>query len=166
MKIFVILMVLVVALSAQVPMYGPNAGNGAKCPIQTFSASDTTLTSEIRYWQGGVQSFNGSATVAGSMKLTVGTDTLTTFYARLIMCRNSSIDGTVSYDSSAWHTITAQTGDYIPAENDVGATAIDFSFDLASQSWWKPSLGVIISARQGAGAAITKQLELYLIQAD
>ena len=69
----------------------------------------------------------------------------------------------VQYDSSGWHQVTAQTGDYIPIENDVGSTAIDFSFDLAAQPYWKPCIGVQVQARNGGGIAITKRMVLYLI---
>ena len=149
---------------SQIPFYGPNKNAGASCPIQSFSATDTTFDSKIRYFSSDYQMYDASASVAGSMKLTVGTDTLCTFYVRLVMHENPNIKTTVLYDSSGWHTIIAQTGDYIPIENAVGATAIDFSFDLAAQDFWKPCIGVQVSARQGAGIAITKQLELYLIE--
>jgi len=167
MKSLIVLFIFMFSVSAmaQVPLFGPNRSAGVKCPQQSFSNTDTTLSTEPYFWTPRYQMFTGSASIAGSMDLTVGTDTLTTFYVRLIMAagNNRTLANTALYDSSGWHQITAQTGDYIPAENAVGATPIDFSFDLSAQDFWKPCVGIVVQARIGAGVAITKLLELYVI---
>ena len=131
----------------------------------TFTQTDTSFTSGLLYFQMNNLT-TGAATMAGTAKMISGTDTVTTFEARLVMRSVSSIDPySIIYDSTGWHTITAGTGDYIPAENDVTTSKTDFAVDLTNQDWWKPCIGIVIRAKQNKlfSSSASKKLELYII---
>jgi hypothetical protein len=164
---YVLLVLMVFSVSTifcQVPMFGPKESEGDTLKAMiTLTETDTLFISPPRYWKPFYQVFTGSATLAGYSRIVTGTDTIATFYGRLIMHRAGCITKKAIYDSSDWHQIVAQSGDYIPAENAVDSAGIGFSIDLADQPWWKPSLGIQIKIGIGSGAAIIKEMELYLI---
>ena len=163
MKYFVFVLMIVLAVNgfAQVPLFGVQRSEGYKCPVQSMTNTDTTITSSILYYDDA-KIHTGAASLVGSLKLTVGADTLTTFYMRQVMHRNPT-NSTTLFDSTDWRKIKSQTGDYIPAENDVGATAIPISINLANQPFWMPGIGIQVQARIPSGAVRTKELELYIV---
>jgi hypothetical protein len=160
--VFVLMIVLAVNSFAQVPLFGTQRTEGYQCPIQSMTNSDSTKTSPILYYRDG-KIFTGAASLVGHMDLTAGTDTLVNFYMRQVMHSNPAIDNAILYDSTDWRKIKAQTGDYIPAEDAVGATAIPISINLANQPFWMPSIGIQVEARMPMGATRTKRLELYIV---
>ena len=167
-KLFLLMLLLPVLAYSQVPVYGGQAGmNGGICAVKTFNSTDSIFTSEPIFWRPNKTLFTGSCTLAGRMSLTAGTDTLSVFSARLVMYETSQIGTTLGamYDSTGWHTLLVNTGDYLPAENAVTAVGQDFSLDLAGFNWWKPSLGIQIRATTSPGSNTTrvKKLELYLV---
>jgi len=168
MKKLLLFLLLPVLAYSQVPIYGGFAGmNGGICAVKTFNSTDSIFTSEPIFWRPNKTLFTGAASLAGKMSLTAGTDTLTAFSARLIMFETSQVGTTLGalYDSTGWHDILANTGDYIPAENAITSAGQCFSVDLAGFNWWKPSIGIQIRAHTSPGSNATrvKKLELYLV---
>lgn len=159
--VFVLMIVLVINGYAQVPLFGVQRTEGYQCPVQSLTNSDSVKTSPVLYFRDA-KIITGAISLVGSLKLTAGADTVVLFYIRQVMHRNAINTG-VLYDSTDWRRIVAQTGDYIPAENDVGATAIPFSINLANQPFWMPAIGIQIKALMRFGATRTKQLELYIV---
>lgn len=162
--VFVFTILFTINSYAQVPLYGTQRSEGYQCPIQSLTNTDSTAISEVLYWRPDAKLFTGAASLVGFMKLTAGTDTLVTFYMRLVMHSDPIIlTNSVLYDSTDWRELKAQTGDYIPAENAVDGTGVPISINLANQDHWMPSVGVQIKALMCYGAVRTKQLELYVV---
>ncbi len=168
MKYLIIMFSLLFVLNgfAQIPLFGVQKTEGYQCPIQSLTnTADSIITSPVLYWREAKIN-TGAVSLIGFMKLTVGTDTLVTFYARQVMHRNPIISTDILYDSTGWRVIRAKDGDYIPAENDIDGTGTGFSINLAMQDWWMPSLGIQIRAYMASGATRTKQLEMYIVQTE
>jgi hypothetical protein len=170
--IWFLLMCIAATSYSQIPVYGPNAGiENQACTIQTFSVSDSVMTSPPIMWLPNYQYFTGGATLAGRMDLTAGTDSITSFQARLIMNVKPAIDIGVAgldmmYDSTGWHNLLAKSGDYVPAENGVAAGGHDFSIKLSTYNWWKPSIGIVVRAitYPAGNSTRSKRLEAYIIK--
>ena len=161
--VFVLTILFTINSYAQVPLFGTQRSEGYQCPIQSLTSTDSVITSPILYFRDA-KIVTGAVSLVGHMDLTVGTDTLVTFYMRQVMHRNPAIDNAILYDSSAFRRIDAQTGDNIPIENAVGATAIPISINLANQPFWMPALGIQVRAWMPvAGTTKTKRFELYIV---
>lgn len=145
---------------AQVPLFGPYDGHNDACEVQTLTASVTSVTSKNIYWSPSF-GYDGVASLWGEMKMAT-TDTITalTFEAKLIGPSSSITAGSVVYDSTDWHTITANTGDYLPTADSLSNGNLHFfSVDLAGQDWWKKSRGIIIKI-SATGLGGSEELEL------
>ena len=161
--VFVLMILFTINSYAQVPLFGVQRSEGYPCPIQSLTSTDSIITSSILYFRDA-KIVTGAMSLVGHMDLTVGSDTLVTFYMRQVMHQNPAIDNAILYDSSGWRKIHAQTGDYIPAEDAVGATAVPISINLANQPFWMPSIGIQVRAWMPiAGTTKTKRFELYLV---
>ncbi len=159
--VFVLTILFTINSYAQVPLFGAQRLEGYQCPVQSLTNTDSVAISPILYYRDA-KIITGAVSLVGSLKLTAGSDTLVIFYSRQVMHRNA-INAGVLYDSTDWRPIVAQTGDYIPAEDAVGATAVPISINLANQPHWMPSIGIQIKALMRFGATRTKQLELYIV---
>ena len=168
MKYFVLIfMIFAVSATAQIPLFGSQAGqNGQLCPPQTLdgTAADTVVSGVVYYQE--MLSKTGAATLCGGFLLSAGSDALATIQFRLVMNSDNGLDNTVAYDSTDWHTLSANTGDYIPAEDDVTSSVCFWSVDLAGQDSWKPHIGIQVRVLTPINSGMIKLFDMYIILTD